>query len=82
MIVGWSLFQNFSIDSDRKYIFKKYKMPFDLILTFNKVQNCRFFFFYFLFFCFLGLHSWHMEVPRLQLLGYATVTATPDLSLV
>ena len=34
---------------------------------------------------FLGLHLWHMEVPRgrgwisgLQLLTYATVTATPD----
>ena len=33
-------------------------------------------------FCFLGLHSWHMEVPRLgaeselQLLAYTTATAT------
>ena len=36
--------------------------------------------------CFLGPHLWHMEVPRLeveselQLLAYATATATPDLS--
>ena len=36
------------------------------------------------FFCFLGPHWWHMEVPRLgveqelQLPSYATVTATPD----
>ena len=35
-------------------------------------------------FSFLGMHSWHMEVPRLgieselQLLAYATATATPD----
>ena len=38
-------------------------------------------------FGFLGPHSQHMEVPRLevkselQLQGYATATATPDLSL-
>ena len=38
--------------------------------------------------CFLRLHLWHMEVPRLgvesevQLLAYTTATATPDLSLV
>ena len=36
--------------------------------------------------CFLGLHPWHMEVPRfgveseLQLLTYAIATAIPDLS--
>ena len=36
--------------------------------------------------CFLGLHLWHMEVPRLgaemelQLLAYATATAMPDLN--
>ena len=42
-------------------------------------------FFFFLFF-FLGPHPWHMEVPRLgaeselQLPGYATATATLDLS--
>ena len=41
-----------------------------------------------LFFSFLGLHAWHMELPRLeaelelQLLAYATAMATPDLSLV
>ena len=33
---------------------------------------------------FLGLHPWHMEIPRLgveselQLLAYATATAMPD----
>ena len=33
-------------------------------------------------FCFLGLHLWHMEIPRvgveleMQLLAYATATAT------
>ena len=38
--------------------------------------------------CFLGPHPWHMEVPRpgleweLQLLAYATATATPDQSCV
>ena len=37
-----------------------------------------------LFFFFLGLHPWHMEVPRLgieselQLSAYTTATATPD----
>ena len=38
------------------------------------------FFFAFFFFCFLGPHSWHMEVPRLgvesELQLVATVTAT------
>ena len=44
--------------------------------------------FVFLFVCFLGLHPWHMEVPRLgvqlelQLLAYATATATSELSLI
>ena len=39
-------------------------------------------------FWFLGLHLWHMEVPRLgvkselQLPAYTTATATPDLSCV
>ena len=37
-----------------------------------------------LFFFFLGLHPWHMEVPRLgvklQTPAYATATATPDPS--
>ena len=38
------------------------------------------------YFIFLGLHPWHMEVPRpaveleLQLLAYATATATADMS--
>ena len=46
---------------------------------------CVFFFF---FFCFLGSHLWHGEVPRrgvqseLQLLAYATAIATPVLSCV
>ena len=46
---------------------------------------CRNLFLYF-FFCFLGLHLWHMEVPRLgvhlelQLLAYTTATATLDPS--
>ena len=41
---------------------------------------------FFFFFCFLGSHLWHMEVPRLrvqlelQLLAYATATATRDLN--
>ena len=41
---------------------------------------------FFFFFCFLGLHLWHMEVPRLgikldlQLLAYATATAMQGLS--
>ena len=40
------------------------------------------------FFCFLKLYLRHMEVPRLevelklQLLAYATATATPDSSLI
>ena len=38
----------------------------------------------FIYFCFLGLHLWHMEVPRLGveselgLPAYTTATATPD----
>ena len=42
------------------------------------------FFCLFGFFCFLWLHMWHMEVPRLgveselQLLAYTTATATQD----
>ena len=42
----------------------------------------------FLFFVFLGLYPWYMEVPRLvvkselQLPSYATSTAMPDLSCV
>ena len=41
---------------------------------------------YLFFFCFLGLHPQHMEVPRLgveselHLPAYATATATPDWS--
>ena len=46
------------------------------------IKNASFFF----FFCFLGPHPWHMEVPRLgvelelQLLAFATATAMPDPS--
>ena len=42
----------------------------------------------FIYFCFLGLHLWHMEVPRLgveselHLLVYATATAMQDPSCV
>ena len=60
--------------------------------------GCSFFFFFFLsfnfltyilfiyLFCLLGLHPWHMEVPRLgviselQLPAYAAATATQDPS--
>ena len=48
----------------------------------------NFFFLSFFLFVFLGLHSWHMEVPRLgvesevQLLAYNVATAIPDPSLV
>ena len=45
-------------------------------------------FFLVFFFCFLGLHPWHMEVSRLgveselELPDYATATASQDLSCV
>ena len=45
-----------------------------------------FLFFYFLFFCFLGPHLQHMEIPRLgveselQLPAYTTATAVQNLS--
>ena len=45
-------------------------------------------FFVCLFVCFLGLHPWHMEIPRLgvqlelQLPAYTTATATQDPSRV
>ena len=48
----------------------------------------RLFFLILFIFCFLGLHLWHMEVPRvrveseLQLLAYTTDTATPDPSYI
>ena len=44
--------------------------------------------FYFILFCFLGLHPRHMEAPRLrikselQLLAYITATAMQDLSCI
>ena len=54
-------------------------------LRMTAITNCRN---VFIFLVFLGPHSRHMEVPRLgvkselQLLAYATATATPDPSLV
>ena len=42
----------------------------------------------FFFFCFLGLHAWHMEVPRLgveselKLLAYTAATVMRDLSCI
>ena len=51
-------------------------------------RSAGFCFVLFLFFVFLGLHPWHMEVPslgvksELQLPAYATATATPDPSCV
>ena len=54
-----------------------------------KIPGNKFFSFYFiLLYCFLGPHPWHIEVPRLgvktelQLLTYATATATQDPSCV
>ena len=46
--------------------------------------NCSGNIFLFLFLLFIGLHRWHMEMPRLgskselQLLVYTTATAMPD----
>ena len=37
----------------------------------------------FYYFCFLGLHPWHIKIPRLGVkseLAYTTAIATPDLS--
>ena len=51
------------------------------------VRFSRCLIFHFLFFCFLGLHPRHMEVPRLgvesglQLLAYTTAIRMPDPSL-
>jgi len=58
------------------------------ILLFIIVHLLYIFFFILFYFCFLGPHAWHMEVPRigikselqLQLLAYDTPTATPDPS--
>ena len=47
-----------------------------------------FLFLFFFFLIFLGLHPWHMEVPRLgvkselQLSAYTTAAATPDPSCI
>ena len=48
------------------------------------MKDESFFFFFFFFLIFLGLHLWHMEVPRLrveselELPAYTTATAMPD----
>ena len=53
---------------------------------FSIVTGNQFDFFFFL--VFLGLHPWHIEVPRLgielelQLPDYTTVTAKPYLSII
>ena len=50
--------------------------------------NNKFFFFFLVFFVFLGLHPWHMEVSKLGveselwLPAYTTVTTMPDPSCV
>ena len=55
-------------------------------LEFNAKEIMKTFTVILKYFCFLGLHPWHMEVPRpgvkseLQLLAYAT--AMPDVSCV
>ena len=52
------------------------------------IMGFCFVFVFVLFFVFVGMHLWHMEVPRLgvklelQLPAYTTATATPDPSLV
>ena len=59
------------------------------ICGWQPLQKCSFYPKNFIYlFCFLGLHPQHMEVPRLgaesdlQLLAYATATATQDLSYI
>jgi len=62
-----------------------------LVPTRRTTHTLSFFFLFLLFYlfifaCFLGLHLWPIEVPRLgvkleqQLLAYTTATATPHLS--
>ena len=59
--------------------------PISIYVPFTDAVAINNILYYFILF-FLGPHLWHMEVPRLgveselQLLAYATVTATPDLS--
>ena len=59
------------------------------MFSFVKFKSCVSIFFFlveFIFVCFLGLHLWNMEVPRLgvelelQLPDYTTATAMQDLS--
>ena len=53
--------------------------------SFLHYYKLTFLFFLSFFICFLGLHLWHMEVPRLgveselQLPAYTTATGTQDL---
>ena len=61
-----------------------------LCLAFSASAVCQhhlrtaLFLIHFIYFCFLGLHSQHVEVPRLgvepelHLPAYTTATATPD----
>ena len=54
-------------------------------MTTEILVHCYLFIYLFIY-CFLGLHTWHMKVPRLgveselQLPAYATATATQGLS--
>ena len=67
-----------SVQSYNKTLLSMIKAYFDVKLV--GIKFC------FVLFCFLGLHLWHMEVPRpgvkseLQLPAYATATAMWDLS--
>ena len=57
-----------------------------LVLAGVLINHLDFFLFLSFFFCFLGPHPWHIEVPRLrvqselQLLAYTTATAMRDPS--
>uniref|UniRef100_A0A8D0QRP6 Origin recognition complex subunit 2 n=1 Tax=Sus scrofa TaxID=9823 RepID=A0A8D0QRP6_PIG len=61
------------------------KLKYDYF-SFLRYQSYKINFLNFFFFTFLGLHSWHMEVPRLgveselQLPAYTTATGMPDPS--
>ena len=53
-----------------------------------QIQRANYTILFYFIFCFLGLHLWHMEVPRLgvqlelQPLAYATAIANQDLKCV
>ena len=67
---------------------KEPESPWGQTVSVHKLDNCFFTFFFFLSFCLLELHLWHMEVLRLgvkaelQLPTYTTATAMPDLSCI